>query len=85
MWVIFALLDPDPGPDSEYGSGSGPTGPIEYGSNTDPAGSETLVQIIFEPFLVFRQMETELIDKLDILINENKGSFQFSSPPEEKH
>ncbi len=22
-------------------------------------------------------METELIDKLDILINENKGSFQF--------
>jgi hypothetical protein len=33
LWVIFALLDPDP--DSEYGSGS--TGPIEYGSNTDPA------------------------------------------------
>jgi hypothetical protein len=33
LWVIFALLDPDP--DSEYGSGS--TGPIEYGS-----GSETL-------------------------------------------
>ena len=32
MWVIFALLDPDP--DSEYGSGS--TDPIEYGSNTDP-------------------------------------------------
>jgi hypothetical protein len=31
LWVIFALLDPDP--DSEYGSGS--TGPIEYGSNTD--------------------------------------------------
>ncbi len=29
-------------------------------------------------------METELIDKLDILINENKGSFRFS-PPEEKH
>jgi hypothetical protein len=32
LWVIFALLDPDP--DSEYGSGS--TGPIENGSNTDP-------------------------------------------------
>ncbi len=32
MWVILALLDPDP--DSEYGSGS--TDPIEYGSNTDP-------------------------------------------------
>jgi hypothetical protein len=30
LWVIFALLDPDP--DSEYGSGSGSTGPIEYGS-----------------------------------------------------
>ncbi len=34
LWVIFALLDPDP--DSEYGSGSGSTDPIEYGSNTDP-------------------------------------------------
>jgi hypothetical protein len=32
LWVIFALLDPDP--DSEYGSGS--TGPIESGSNWDP-------------------------------------------------
>jgi hypothetical protein len=32
LWVIFALLDPDP--DSEYGSGS--TGPIKYGSNPDP-------------------------------------------------
>ncbi len=32
LWVIFALLDPD----SEYGSGSGSTGPIEYGSNPDP-------------------------------------------------
>jgi hypothetical protein len=32
LWVIFALLDPNP--DSEYGSGS--TGPIEYGSNPDP-------------------------------------------------
>ncbi len=41
------------------------------------------VQINFEPSLVFRQMETELIDKLDILINENKGSFWFS-PLEEK-
>ena len=30
MWVIFALLDPDP--DSEYGSGS--TDPIESGSAT---------------------------------------------------
>ncbi len=36
LWVIFALLDPDPYPDSEYGSGSGSTDPIEYGSNTDP-------------------------------------------------
>jgi hypothetical protein len=39
LWVIFILLDPDPGPDSEYGSGS--TEPdwiqIQYGS-----GSETL-------------------------------------------
>ncbi len=32
LWVIFALLDPDP--DFEYGSGS--TDPIEYGSNPDP-------------------------------------------------
>jgi hypothetical protein len=32
LWVIFALLDPDP--DSEYGSGS--TDLIESGSNTDP-------------------------------------------------
>jgi hypothetical protein len=42
LWVIFALLDPDP--DSEYGSGS--TDPIEYGSNTDPdpgSGSTTLL------------------------------------------
>ncbi len=31
MWVIFALL----GPDSEYGSGSGSTDPIESGSNPD--------------------------------------------------
>jgi hypothetical protein len=39
LWVIFALLDPDL--DSESGSGS--TGPIEYGSNPDPgSGSETL-------------------------------------------
>jgi hypothetical protein len=30
LWVIFALLDPDP--DSEYGSGS--TDPIESGSAT---------------------------------------------------
>jgi hypothetical protein len=29
---------------------------------------------MFEPYFVFRQMETELIDKLDILINENKGT-----------
>jgi hypothetical protein len=34
LWVIFALLDPDPDPYSNYGSGS--KGPIEYGSNTDP-------------------------------------------------
>jgi hypothetical protein len=34
LWVIFALLDPDPDLDSEYGSGS--TGPTEYGSNPDP-------------------------------------------------
>jgi hypothetical protein len=38
LWVIFALLDPD--------SGSGSTGPIEYGSNPDPgSGSETLEEI----------------------------------------
>jgi hypothetical protein len=30
LWVIFGLLDPDPD------SGSGSTGPIEYGSNSDP-------------------------------------------------
>jgi hypothetical protein len=30
LWVIFALLDPDP--DSEYGPGS--TDPIEYGSGS---------------------------------------------------
>jgi hypothetical protein len=40
LWVIFALLDPDP--DSEYGSGSRSTGPIEYGSRSR-SGSETLV------------------------------------------
>jgi hypothetical protein len=43
LWVIFALLDPDPDPYSNYGSGS--NGPIEYGSNTDPdpgSGSTTL-------------------------------------------
>jgi hypothetical protein len=33
LWVIFALLDPDPY--SNYGSGSGSTLPIEYGSNTN--------------------------------------------------
>ncbi len=32
LWVIFALLDPDP--DSEYGSGSSDL--IESGSNPDP-------------------------------------------------
>jgi hypothetical protein len=32
LWVIFALVDPDP--DSEYGSGF--TDPIESGSNPDP-------------------------------------------------
>jgi hypothetical protein len=40
LWVIFALLDPDSDPYSNYGSGS--NGPIEYGS-----GSETLVLIAF--------------------------------------
>ncbi len=34
LWVIFALLDPDPGPD--YESGSGYTDPIESGFNPDP-------------------------------------------------
>jgi hypothetical protein len=34
LWVIFALLDPDLDPYSNYGSGS--NGPIEYGSNPDP-------------------------------------------------
>jgi hypothetical protein len=33
LWVIFALLDPDL--DAEYGSGSGSTDLIEYGSNLD--------------------------------------------------
>ncbi len=33
LWVIFALLDPDP--DSEYGSES--TDLIESGFNSDPA------------------------------------------------
>ncbi len=33
LWVIFALLDPDPY--SNYGSGSGSNGPMEYGSNPD--------------------------------------------------
>ncbi len=36
MWVIFALLDPDPHPDSEPGSGYGSTYLIESGSNPDP-------------------------------------------------
>jgi hypothetical protein len=34
LWVIFALLYPDP--DSEYGPGSGSTDLIESGSKTDP-------------------------------------------------
>jgi hypothetical protein len=48
LWVIFALLDPDPYPDSEYGSGSASADPIEFGYNSDPGqpwwkwnGSET--------------------------------------------
>jgi hypothetical protein len=32
LWVIFAFVDPDPNPDSEYGSGS--TDLIESGSET---------------------------------------------------
>jgi hypothetical protein len=41
VWVIFALLDPDPDPYSNYGSGS--NGPIEYGSGYGSgSGSETL-------------------------------------------
>jgi hypothetical protein len=42
LWVIFALLDPDP--DSEYGSGS--TDPIEPGSNSDPDPQPWLKRII---------------------------------------
>jgi hypothetical protein len=34
LWVVIALLDTDP--DSEYGSESGSTDPIESGSNWDP-------------------------------------------------
>ncbi len=40
LWVIFALLDPDP--DSEYGSGSGSTHLIESGLNPDPKPSLSL-------------------------------------------
>jgi hypothetical protein len=36
LWVIFALLDPDP--DSEYISESGFTDPIESGSATPKKG-----------------------------------------------
>jgi hypothetical protein len=34
LWVIFALLDPDP--DCESGSGYASKDPIESGSNPDP-------------------------------------------------
>ncbi len=34
LWVIFALLDPDP--DSEFKSGYGFTDLVESGSNPDP-------------------------------------------------
>jgi hypothetical protein len=34
LWVIFALLDPDPDPDSEYGCGSRFNDLIESGSET---------------------------------------------------
>jgi hypothetical protein len=34
LWVIFALMDPNMDPDSEYGSGS--TDLIEFGSNPEP-------------------------------------------------
>jgi hypothetical protein len=52
LWVIFALLDPDPY--SNYGSVSGSNGPIEYGSNTDPdpgsgSGSTTLANTAYIP------------------------------------
>jgi hypothetical protein len=40
LWVIFALLDPDP--DSEYGSGS--TGPI--GSFVVPSSEEKVVSFL---------------------------------------
>ncbi len=62
LWVIFALMDPDP--DSEYGSGS--TVLIESGSNTDPdpysesgsrragQGSFDLTYVINSFFDVFR-------------------------------
>ncbi len=43
LLVIFALLEPDPYPDSEYGSGS--TDPIEYGSNPDPNPQPCLYRI----------------------------------------
>jgi hypothetical protein len=38
LWVILALLDTDPDPDSEFGSGNESTALIESGS-----GSETML------------------------------------------
>jgi hypothetical protein len=53
LWVIFALLDPDPDPYSNYGSGS--NGPIEYGS-----GSETLENSVL--FFLFLWVIFALLD-----------------------
>ncbi len=42
LWVIFALLDPDP----DYGSESVSTDLIEYGSNTDPDPQPCVQKVI---------------------------------------
>jgi hypothetical protein len=43
LWVIFALLDPDPDPYSNYRSGSGSTLPIEYGSGSTTLPTESTI------------------------------------------
>jgi hypothetical protein len=66
LWVIFALLDPDP--DSEYGSGS--TDLIEYGSNTDPdpgSGSTTLYRVVPEVIVMLGDGRQEKSTRLFFL------------------
>jgi hypothetical protein len=73
LWVIFALLDPDPY--SNYGSGSGSTLPIEYGSGS---GSTTLVaEELFENCHNFNPS--------DLRLREPEQEEIFFAPQKEQH